>query len=61
MLRCLNQYSNTSQNNMNNATELTFEQAMEELEKLVKQMEEGRMPLDEAVKCFERGNVLKNI
>lgn len=32
-----------------------FEQALKELEKLVETMEQGDLPLEEALKCFERG------
>jgi exodeoxyribonuclease VII small subunit len=32
-----------------------FEQAMAELEALVKRLEQGELPLDEALKQFERG------
>lgn len=38
--------------------DLPFEQALEELEKLVETMEQGELPLDEMIKCFERGTVL---
>jgi exodeoxyribonuclease VII small subunit len=33
----------------------TFEQHMAELEKLVTRMEQGDVPLDEALKAFEQG------
>ncbi|MFT2090585.1 exodeoxyribonuclease VII small subunit [Paraglaciecola sp. 2405UD69-4] len=33
----------------------TFEQSMQELENLVSQMEQGDLPLEEALKSFERG------
>jgi len=39
---------------------LTFEQAMEQLETLVKKLEEGKFSLDEAVKYYEKGVELKN-
>lgn len=42
-------------------SELTFEQAVVELEGIIKKLEEGRMPLDDAVKAFERGSELKKI
>lgn len=45
--------SNTSIEN------LSFEQAMAELESLVKRLEEGRLPLEEAIQAFERGSLLK--
>ncbi len=32
-----------------------FEQALDELEKLVERLERGDLPLDEALKTFERG------
>ena len=41
-----------------NAKEPDFEQALGELEKLVERMERGDLPLDEALKAFERGIVL---
>ena len=34
---------------------LTFEQSMQELEKLVSKMEQGDLPLEDALKSFERG------
>lgn len=37
------------------AAELTFEQGMSQLEKLVARMEQGDVPLDEALKVFEEG------
>ncbi len=38
---------------------LSFEDALEELEKIVKQLEEGRIPLDTAVSVYERGVQLR--
>ena len=37
---------------------LTFEQAMGELENLVARMESGKLPLDELIANYERGNRL---
>ena len=37
----------------------TFETALFELENLVKQLEDGRMPLDEAIFAFEKGTQLR--
>jgi exodeoxyribonuclease VII small subunit len=34
---------------------LTFEQSMQELESLVGKMEQGDLPLEEALESFERG------
>ncbi|MDU0354832.1 exodeoxyribonuclease VII small subunit [Paraglaciecola aquimarina] len=40
------------------AESLTFEQSMQELEALVNNMEHGELPLEEALKSFERGITL---
>lgn len=37
------------------AESLTFEQSMQELESLVAKMEQGDLPLEEALQSFERG------
>ncbi|MFT4993396.1 MAG: exodeoxyribonuclease VII small subunit [Paraglaciecola sp.] len=34
---------------------LSFEQSMQALETIVKQMEQGELPLEEALQSFERG------
>lgn len=34
---------------------LSFEQSMQELETIVNQMEQGELPLEEALQSFERG------
>ena len=36
----------------------TFEAALEELERIVAQMEQGRVPLDDSLKLYERGTFL---
>ena len=38
---------------------LPFERAIEELESIVKKLEEGKVPLEESVAIYERGEVLK--
>jgi len=38
---------------------MTFEAAIEELETIVKRLEEGKVPLEESVAIYERGEVLK--
>jgi len=38
---------------------LSFEEAMGELEKLVRQLEEGKAKLDDAISAYERGALLK--
>ena len=35
--------------------ELTFEEAIENLEKIVNELEDGKLTLDESVKKFEKG------
>lgn len=40
------------------AESLTFEQSMQELETLVTKMEQGDLPLEDALQSFERGIVL---
>jgi exodeoxyribonuclease VII small subunit len=38
---------------------LSFEKAIEELESIVKRLEEGKVPLEESVAIYERGETLK--
>ncbi len=38
--------------------ELTYEQAMDELEKIISDMESGRLPLEKSIEAFERGSAL---
>lgn len=38
---------------------LTFEEAMDELEAVVRQLETGKVKLDDAVNAYERGMALK--
>jgi exodeoxyribonuclease VII small subunit len=38
---------------------LSFERAMEELESIVKRLEDGKVPLEESVTIYERGEALK--
>jgi exodeoxyribonuclease VII small subunit len=40
-------------------TTMPFERAIEELETIVKRLEEGKVPLEESVAIYERGEVLK--
>ncbi|HUI97225.1 MAG TPA: exodeoxyribonuclease VII small subunit [Xanthobacteraceae bacterium] len=40
-------------------TKLSFERAIEELESIVKRLEEGKVPLEESVAIYERGEALK--
>jgi exodeoxyribonuclease VII small subunit len=48
----------------NNQTEieigqLSFERAIEELESIVRRLEDGKVPLEESVAIYERGEALK--
>ena len=38
---------------------LTFESAIEELESIVRRLEDGKVPLEESVAIYERGEALK--
>jgi exodeoxyribonuclease VII small subunit len=41
--------------------ELTFEQAMEQLEQIVEKLEEGDVPLEKAIQYFQEGMLLSKI
>jgi exodeoxyribonuclease VII small subunit len=53
----------TQQNNQNDqnndVAKLSFERAIEELESIVKRLEDGKVPLEESVAIYERGETLK--
>jgi exodeoxyribonuclease VII small subunit len=38
---------------------LPFERAIEELETIIKRLEDGKVPLEESVEIYERGEALK--
>jgi exodeoxyribonuclease VII small subunit len=40
-------------------TRLPFERAIEELETIVKRLEDGKVPLEESIAIYERGEALK--
>lgn len=42
-----------------NVSEMSFEEAMKELEGVVGQLERGEVPLEDSIKLYERGSVLK--
>jgi exodeoxyribonuclease VII small subunit len=48
-----------AENNQTDVKMLTFERAIEELESIVKRLEEGKVPLEESVAIYERGEALK--
>ncbi len=45
--------------NNSDVSVLPFERAIEELESIVKRLEEGTVPLEESVAIYERGEMLK--
>lgn len=49
----------TPQNN-DDIKNLSFEQSLQELETIVKNLETGKVPLDDAINAYERGSLLKN-
>jgi len=54
------QNNKINQNNQNgDVRQLSFERAIEELESIVKRLEEGKVPLEESVAIYERGEALK--
>jgi exodeoxyribonuclease VII small subunit len=48
-----------AQKSNSDIAQLPFERAIEELESIVKRLEEGKVPLEESVAIYERGEVLK--
>jgi exodeoxyribonuclease VII small subunit len=48
----------TSQNQATDLTTFPFEKTIEELQLTVRQLESGELPLEEALKTFERGVAL---
>jgi exodeoxyribonuclease VII small subunit len=48
-----------AQKGNNDVAQLSFERAIEELESIVKRLEEGKVPLEESVSIYERGEALK--
>ena len=44
-----------------NKTEMSFEEAMKELEEVIGKLEGGDVPLEDSIKLYERGAELKKI
>jgi len=40
---------------------LPFEEALKKLEDIVEKMEDGNLPLEEMISCFEEGNALSKV
>ncbi|MGO9698540.1 MAG: exodeoxyribonuclease VII small subunit [Xanthobacteraceae bacterium] len=54
-----NNQNDPADQNDRDVGQLSFERAIEELESIVKRLEEGRVPLEESVAIYERGEALK--
>jgi exodeoxyribonuclease VII small subunit len=50
---------NMADNNTPEIQKMSFERAIDELESIVKRLEEGKVPLEESVAIYERGEALK--
>jgi len=48
-----------AENKCSDVKKLPFEKAIDELESIVKRLEEGKVPLEESVAIYERGEALK--
>ena len=48
-----------AENPQGDVKKLSFERAIEELELIVRRLEEGKVPLEESVAIYERGEALK--
>ena len=48
-----------AENDHADVKKLPFERAIEELESIIKRLEEGKVPLEESVAIYERGEALK--
>ncbi len=46
-------------NDHNDVTSMPFERAIDELESIIKRLEDGKVPLAESVEIYERGEALK--
>ena len=46
---------------MTNKKDITFEEAMENLEKIVEQLEEGDVPLEKAISIYKQGMDLSRL
>ncbi len=49
----------TKENEIKDIAALSFEQALDQLEKIVNDLERGDVALDESIKTYERGEALK--
>jgi exodeoxyribonuclease VII small subunit len=51
--------NNQGGQNNTDVSQLSFERAIDELESIVKRLEDGKVPLEESVAIYERGEALK--
>jgi exodeoxyribonuclease VII small subunit len=54
-----NTQSGADNSSNSDVEQLSFERAIEELESIVKRLEDGKVPLEESVAIYERGEALK--
>ena len=47
--------------NENKKKDISFEEAMKDLEKIVEELNDGDLDLEKAINAYEKGVVLKNI
>src|SRR5207248_4908427 len=57
--QAMTQKNDNTQKDNSDIGQMPFERAIEELESIVKRLEEGKVPLEESVAIYERGEVLK--
>jgi exodeoxyribonuclease VII small subunit len=57
--KAMAEQNNETTPNNTDVAQLSFERAIDELESIVKRLEEGKVPLEESVAIYERGEVLK--
>jgi exodeoxyribonuclease VII small subunit len=55
----VNRDLSVADNTYTDVKKLPFERAIEELETIIKRLEEGKVPLEESVAIYERGEALK--
>lgn len=51
--------NNHAENNHADVKKLPFERALDELESIIRRLEDGKVPLEESVAIYERGEALK--
>src|SRR6201995_5174376 len=56
---CTSREISMAENTSVDVTKLSFERAIEELESIVRRLEDGKVPLEESVAIYERGEALK--